>query len=625
MKITTNHLEAASRRYAPAALGNGDLSILLDYEGIQRQTESGYGKLLAGIRRAGFRYDTQRGELISFGYLLHEMAGLGEPVEWEQSLDNSDGVVTSNCRYSDGTVIESTAFCHLERNILAVRRRIATALPGPYRLRYRFAPARARLDADGSGLIRYEIDGLCRYRGTVSLTADAPSRFHAEDGGFVLEIPAREFTFCLKFDDEATAEFDELLGSNRRAWESYRQESYIRIPSAPIRRMYETSQYHLRISSTRWSIPTGIYDSHWHGRYHAFDEYFTFMGLVTSGHFAAAAKIPHFRHSLLPQARRRIEGDRPRNPVGVAVYPWETNELCEENSPRGFWYDHIFHASHVALTAWECYRYSGDRELLRSELFPLIGASCEWLRLFHVQYDREGRTVIGCCTDLERLGPLRPNPFMTSCSVIAAFEAAATAAGLLGLHPESAAEWRRLAAGLRASLPHGDGRYLPYPGCTEHSIGQLAGIYPYGVLAADDLLQHEAFRDYVDFKSACGNMYQLGSGVCSWYLCWEAVAQARRGDGEAAVRLLEEVAAQSGCFGEMFEIYECGIRPWFTTAEGIFIQAVNELLLQFDSDGTPKFAPAVPAAWREFSFRLGKPGGGRLEADFREGRPVMIS
>lgn len=339
MKITTNHLEAASRRYAPAALGNGDLSILLDYEGIQRQTESGYGKLLAGIRRAGFRYDTQRGELISFGYLLHEMAGLGEPVEWEQSLDNSDGVVTSNCRYSDGTVIESTAFCHLERNILAVRRRIATALPGPYRLRYRFAPARARLDADGSGLIRYEIDGLRRYRGTVSLTADAPSRFHAEDGGFVLEIPAREFTFCLKFDDEATAEFDELLGSNRRAWESYRQESYIRIPSAPIRRMYETSQYHLRISSTRWSIPTGIYDSHWHGRYHAFDEYFTFMGLVTSGHFAAAAKIPHFRHSLLPQARRRVEGDRPRNPVGVAVYPWETNELCEENSPRGFWYD----------------------------------------------------------------------------------------------------------------------------------------------------------------------------------------------------------------------------------------------------------------------------------------------
>ena len=75
----------------------------------------------------------------------------------------------------------------------------------------------------------------------------------------------------------------------------------------------------------------------------------------------------------------------------------------------------------------------------------------------------------------------------------------------------------------------------------------------------------------------------------------------------------------------MFEIYECGIRPWFTTAEGIFIQAVNELLLQFDSNGTPKFAPAVPAAWREFSFRLGKPGGGRLEADFREGRPVIIS
>lgn len=91
-----------------------------------------------------------------------------------------------------------------------------------------------------------------RYRGTVSLTTDTPSRFYAEDWGFALEIPAREFTVYLKFDDEEAAEFDELLGSTRRAWESYRQESYIRIPSVPIRRMYETSQYHL----------PGIYDSH---------------------------------------------------------------------------------------------------------------------------------------------------------------------------------------------------------------------------------------------------------------------------------------------------------------------------------------------------------------------------
>ena len=118
-------------------------------------------------------------------------------------------------------------------------------------------------------------------------------------------------------------------------------------------------------------------------------------------------------------------------------------------------------------------------------------------------------------------------------------------------------------------------------------------------------------------------MYQLGSGICSWYLCWEAITCARLGDGETAFRLLEETARQTGSFGEMFEIYECGIRPWFTTAAGKFIQAVNEMLLQFEN-GVPKPAPAVPAHWREFAFRLQNLGGGRVEAEFQDGREAAF-
>ena len=98
-----------------------------------------------GIRRAGFRYDTKRGELIPFGYFLHDMAGLGELTAWEQSLDNRDGVVRCSCTYSDGTRIDSTIFCHLERNILAIRRKIHTALSAPCQFRYLFAPRRARV------------------------------------------------------------------------------------------------------------------------------------------------------------------------------------------------------------------------------------------------------------------------------------------------------------------------------------------------------------------------------------------------------------------------------------------------------------------------------------------------
>lgn len=623
MKLTATNLTAETRRCAPAAIGNGDLSILIDHEGLQHQNEDGYGIIQPGIRRAGFRYDTRHGELIPFGRILHEMEGLGELLSWEQSLDNQDGLIHCRCDYRDGTRIESTIFCHLERNILAIRRRISTGLAAPYRLRYLFAPRHARIETDSSGTIHYEVDGAQLYRGTITFSMDASFRFLPGEGEYGIETGAREFTLLVRFDDDEPAAFDELLASTRRLWQAYWQESYIRVPSPEIQQAYETAQYLLRISSTRWSLPTGIYDSHWHGRYFAFDEYFTFMGLVTSGHMREAAKIPHFRFSLLPGARRRVEGDNPRSPVGIACYPWESDEAGEENSPRGFWYDHIFQASHIALAAWELFRFSGDRDLLRRELYPLIGASCEWLRNFHIVHDEQGRTVIGCCTDLERLGPVRFNPFMTSCSVIAALEAAAQAAELLDVNPQMVPLWRKLAAELRTTLPRENGRYIPFAGCTTHSIGQLAGIYPYAVLSKKDPAQLAAIRDYADSKAECGNMYQLGSGICSWYLCWEAITCARLGDGEAAFRLLEETARQTGSFGEMFEIYECGIRPWFTTAAGKFIQAVNEMLLQFEN-GVPKPAPAVPAHWREFAFRLQNLGGGRVEAEFQDGRKAAF-
>ena len=41
--------------------------------------------------------------------------------------------------------------------------------------------------------------------------------------------------------------------------------------------------------------------------------------------------------------------------------------------------------------------------------------------------------------------------------------------------------------------------------------------------------------------------------------------------------ILEECAADTGCFSELFEIHETGSHPWFTTAEGVFLEAVMEL------------------------------------------------
>ena len=65
----------------------------------------------------------------------------------------------------------------------------------------------------------------------------------------------------------------------------------------------------------------------------------------------------------------------------------------------------------------------------------------------------------------------------------------------------------------------------------------------------------------------------------------------------------------------MFEINEPGIllRPWFTTAAGVYLSALQEMLLQ--SDGKSLFLlPAFPVQKEPVSFRLAAKGGAVVEA-----------
>lgn len=610
-------------RYTPAAIGNGDLSLLIDYEGMQRQTEDGWGKLVPGIWRAGHRYNTMRGELIPFGYFLTEVQTEGEPVDFRQSLDPRCGLVKSECVYQDGSRVSAETFCCLHRNVVVLKRRWEAPEGRVFRLRYFFNPKYAELNWNGNGAIDYSIDGIRIFQGRIQFESDAPFSFRREEDAFVWSTESREFVLMLRFDDAGPLpSADELLEQSRREWNKYWSEGFVKVPSEKLQRMYDLAQYHLRISSTAWGMPTGIYASHWHSLFFAFDEYFMFMGLATSGHLETAARIPAFRHSIRASANRRMESGKVAREPGVLCYPWETNEIGEENSSRGFWYDHIFHASHIALAAYEAFRFSGDRVRLAEQWYPLIWGSVEYLRIVHIVRGKDGTAEIGCCTDLERLGAMRTNPFMTACSVIATLRAAAETAEVLGKDADLISLWRRLAEELRKNLPHDAVRYLPYEGCPPdvHSIGQFAGIYPYGVLEPEDPLQRGACTDYLQSRDQCGNMYaSAGKGICSWYLCWESLMESSRGNGDRACEVLETLADSCGCFGELFEIYSCGYRPWFTTAEGEMVHALNNMLLQFHPDGSPRVAPAVPSSWREFEFRLQGRGGKRIEAVFRNG------
>ena len=119
-------------------------------------------------------------------------------------------------------------------------------------------------------------------------------------------------------------------------------------------------------------------------------------------------------------------------------------------------------------------------------------------------------------------------------------------------------------------------------------------------------------------------MYSSGKGISPWYASWKALAYARSVLKDKAYLSLKQAYDSVGAFDELFEIHETNIllRPWFTTAAGTFVSAVNELLLQ--SDGKIiRILPAFPHS-QEVSFKLAAKGGVTVEAKVKNGDLVDV-
>jgi hypothetical protein len=130
-------------------------------------------------------------------------------------------------------------------------------------------------------------------------------------------------------------------------------------------------------------------------------------------------------------------------------------------------------------------------------------------------------------------------------------------------------------------------------------------LFPYPVFDSGDLLQRNAVYDFVNEGKASGNMYPVGKSMCAWYAGWLASALDLLGDRIEPARLLKDAANEAGCFSDLFEINEPEVRmhPWFSTASGNYIYAMNQMLVQ-STDDLIRIAPAVPESWNDFSFKL---------------------
>ncbi len=652
------HNSENKKYYFPPLLSNGKISFAPDSEGMLGYSSIEYrnkgvtafdGMVVRSARRTAL-CNTLQARLFPFGkFTFYE----GSPLEdWSQSLEVERGIFESDCLYEDGTEIHSKGFIHPELNIYALQK-VFKNTSGKKRFSYDVTLSgydkdiseymsvlytKMKEDVCCIGFKMYGMDVLCgeihifvdKDFNATSIENGVRISFDADDGETVSffyyledDLNGVDFSNVLKIYKQRIdmSGFSGLIAECEQHYKEFYDLGYVETSDEKLNSIYKTALYGVKCNTTNYSISVGFNNGCWDGSFFAFDEYTSYLGLLGANRLQLAKRVPTYRlNNCLEKAISRAS-DCHRNAAteDMAQFHWRTGEIDRfELSPDGNWLDHIFHIPLVGLGAFEFFEYTQDKEFL-IDCYKMIRACSKFITKKMVYKDGDS-LYIGKCTDLERLGSAVQNPFMTACGAIRLLQCCSKAARILDVDEEYAKECEYIASKLYESLPIEDNMYVPHLKCNQKSIAVFAGKFPFNVLEDKDEKMLMAWEDFEVNGAAYGNMYPVGNGMSPWYACWKAVAYARAKNTDKAYKSLKQAYNSVGVFDEMFEINEpidCR-RPWFATAAGIFVVAVNELLLQ--SDGNVfSILPAFPHSI-DVSFKLAAKGGVTVEATVKDGK-----
>ena len=632
--------------YFPPLLGNGDIALWADREGsvcdAEERTKGIQGPkgcvFRAGRRTAFTHTQPVQGVLMQWGSLHFSCSGT--VCAFTQELDPVTGTLFSHCDYESGRSVDTVCFVHPQHNLYAVQKTFHGDFPSvSLELildQMLLEELRSlKITAEGStAKVDMKVRAYDSYRAGIWLASTAGEAVAGEDRAVITHSAADGDVVCYYYlledslyDEQfptsmvhlekhiLDAGFSSLLEENQSIWRAYHNEGFVHTGDGLIDATYATAMYHLKCYTTRWSIPVGLCDICWQGKYFAFDEYTSYLGLLGANRLELAKRVPLYRVNKCLDTAIKRASDCHRNPEteDMARFHWETGENDRmELSPDGNWLDHVFHIPLVGIGAFNYYEYSEDIEFLK-DCYKLIRACSKFITK-HMLYRDGEKFYIGKCTDLERLGSSVQNPFMTVCGSIKLLECCSKSAEILGIDKEYAEECKFISEKLRENLPQTDEMYVPYLNCKQKSIAVFSCKFPFDVLPHNDNKMLNAWDDFEINGGPYGNMYPGGSGISPWYACWKASGYARAKLTEKAYYALKQSYRSVGVFDEMFEINEetFGSLPWFATAAGIFISTVNDMLLQCN-DNMIDILPAFPNNM-DVSFKLAAKGGITVEA-----------
>ncbi len=431
---------------------------------------------------------------------------------------------------------------------------------------------------------------------------------------------------------------DKLAWEHEQWWASYWSRASVSVPNPVIERQWYLETYKFGAAARPDTPPI------------------TLQGPWTADDMKIPPWKGDYHHDLNTQLSYwpAYSGNRLAGAAGYVRWLWATRENARawtkrffdlpglnvpmtadlEQNQIGGWHQYTHSATTAAWLGHHFYlqwRYSMDRQFLAERVYPWLRDSSVFLEAV-TEMGPDGKRVLPLSSSPEinddRLTAWFPSITNYDLALIRwTFAKTAELARDLG-RADEADHWRRVLAEMPDLAIDPNSQKLlvakdyPLPASHRH-FSHLMAIHPLGTIRWEN-----GPTDQAIIKASLADLDAKGTAAwCGYSFSWLANLAARARDGEKAERALqvfsEAFCLRNGfhCNGDQSGKGYSSFRYRPFTLEGNFAAAagLQEMLLQSYS-GTVRIFPAVPASWKDVSFRtLRAEGAFLISAERRNG------